>query len=379
VEAGAASATKTPLPLLGEEFEVRLTDLVIRIVVLGLLVHWSLELVRPFAAIFLWAAILAVALWPVHLGLTRLLGLRPKLSAALICLSLLAILIGPVAALVDNFIESSMLVAERAKTGTLAIPAPPERLGSIPVVGTPIAEAWALAATNMEEALIRYRGVLAPMGARVLGQLSAISFDLLKFMVAIVVCGLLLVNGNALVRGGRLLARRLIPPRGAQFVDLAGATVRSVSRGVVGVALLQTVLIGITLQIAGVPGAGVLAFLVMILCIVQIGPGLVVLPVIIWAWLQIDTVAATVMTVTLIVLTVMDNVLKPILMAQGLSTPMIVIFLGVLGGTIAYGLIGLFLGPIVVGVFYELLVAWVVPAPATQGDMQPDPVPKGAT
>jgi predicted PurR-regulated permease PerM len=231
-----------------------------------------------------------------------------------------------------------------------------------------------LAATNMEEALIRYRGVLAPMGARVLGQLSAISFDLLKFMVAIVVCGLLLVNGNALVRGGRLLARRLIPPRGAQFVDLAGATVRSVSRGVVGVALLQTVLIGITLQIAGVPGAGLLAFLVMILCVVQIGPGLVVLPVIIWAWLQLDTVPAIATTMTLIVLTVMDNVLKPILMAQGLSTPMIVIFLGVLGGTIAYGLIGLFLGPIVVGVFYELLVAWVVPAPATQDDMQPDPV-----
>jgi predicted PurR-regulated permease PerM len=226
----------------------------------------------------------------------------------------------------------------------------------------------------MEEALIRYRGVLAPMGARVLGQLSAISFDLLKFMVAIVVCGLLLVNGNALVRGGRLLARRLIPPRGAQFVDLAGATVRSVSRGVVGVALLQTVLIGITLQIAGVPGAGLLAFLVMILCVVQIGPGLVVLPVIIWAWLQLDTVPAIATTMTLIVLTVMDNVLKPILMAQGLSTPMIVIFLGVLGGTIAYGLIGLFLGPIVVGVFYELLVAWVVPAPATQDDMQPDPV-----
>ncbi len=348
-------------PVWGEEIEGRITDLAIRLVVLGLFVHWSLELVRPFAAIFVWAAILAVALAPVHRRMARRLGVRPKLAAVLLCLGLAALLIGPVAALVDNFIESAMDLAERARSGALTIPPSPPRLGMVPFVGPKLAEAWTLAATSVDDALARYQDVLAPLGVRALGLLSSVSFDLVKFMVAIVIAGLLLVRGNAMVNGGRLLARRLIPPRGGHFVDLAGATVRNVSRGVVGVALLQTLLIGLTLQIAGVPGAGLLAFFVLILCVVQIGPALVALPVIVWSWLHFDTPPALVMTLALIVFTAMDNVLKPILMGRGLSTPTIVIFLGVVGGTFAYGLIGLFLGPIVLGVFYDLLVTWVVP------------------
>ena len=357
------------IPEWGEELEVRLTDLVIRLVVLGLFVHWSLELLRPFAGIFIWAAILAVALAPVHRAMARRLGGRPKLAAVILCLGLLSILIGPVAALVDSFIETAVDLAARAEEGTLALPEPPERLALVPVVGPAISDAWTLAVTNLDEALQRYRGVLTPLGVKAIGLLSSLSFDLVKFMVAIVVAGLLLVSGAGMANGGRLLARRIVPPRGGHFVDLAGATVRNVSRGVVGVALLQTVLIGLTFQIAGVPGAGLLAFLVLVLCVVQIGPALVVLPVILWAWLHFDTVPALVLTVILVGLTVMDNVLKPILMGRGLSTPTIVIFLGVIGGTVAYGLIGLFLGPIVLGVLYDLLVAWMVqPEPARTGD-----------
>jgi predicted PurR-regulated permease PerM len=355
-------------PVLGEELEGRLTDLAIRLVVLGLFVHWSLELVRPFAAIFVWAAILAVALAPVHRGMARRLGARPKLAAAFLCLGLLALLVGPVAALVESFIDSAMRIAERARMGTLAIPSPPPRLETIPIVGPEIAEAWALAAISIDDAFLRYGDVLAPLGVKALGLLSSVSFDLVRFMVAIVIAGFLLVSGTTMVNGGRLLARRLIPPRGGHFVDLAGATVRNVSRGVVGVALLQTLLIGLTLQIAGVPAAGLLAFVVLILCVVQIGPALVVLPVIVWAWLHFEALHALVLTIILVVLTAMDNVLKPILMGRGLSTPAIVIFLGVVGGTVAYGLIGLFLGPIVLGVFYDLLVAWVVPRQEARDD-----------
>jgi predicted PurR-regulated permease PerM len=358
-------------PEWGADLEARLTDLAIRLVVLGLFVHWSLELVRPFAGIFIWATILAVALAPVHRAMARRLGARPKLAATLLCLGLLVLLIGPVAALLDDFIESGLYLAERVRAGTLEVSAPPPRIGSIPVVGPRLAEAWNLAANNIGDALARYQDVLAPLGVKALGLLSSVSFDLVKFMVAIVLAGLLLVKGGTMVNGGRLLARRLIPPRGGRFVDLAGATVRNVSRGVVGVALLQTLLIGLTLQIAGVPGAGLLAFLVLILCLVQIGPALVVLPVIVWAWLHFDTVPALGLTLALVIFTAMDNVLKPILMGRGLSTPTVVIFLGVVGGTFAYGLIGLFLGPIVLGVFYDLLVAWVIPSEVGEPDKPP--------
>ena len=161
----------------------------------------------------------------------------------------------------------------------------------------------------------------------------------------------------------KTFARRVAADRGAHFVDLAGATIRNISRGVIGVALLQALLTGLILSMFGVPAAGVIAFLVLIFCIVQIGPVPVVLPVIIWAWSTKDTGPALILTLLLIVIPVIDNVLKPILMARGLSTPMLVILLGVIGGTVSYGLIGLFLGPILLGIFYELLMAWVTTDP----------------
>ncbi len=327
---------------------------------LGLFVHWSLELIRPFLPIALWAVILAVALAPVQRALAARLGGRSGLSATLLTLMALALVIGPVATLVDNFVETVLSLTEQAETGRMSLPPPPPRLASVPVVGEGLAEAWRLGATNLDALIDRYHDVLAPLGLRMLGFLSSVSFDILRFVVAIILAGVLLVKGETLVNGGRLLARRLIPPRGGHFIDLAGATVRNVSRGVVGIALLQTILIGIVFEVAGVPGAGMLAFVILLLCLVQLGPVLVVLPVILWAWLTKDTSAAGILTAILVPLTLMDNVLKPLLMGRGLSTPMIVIFLGVIGGTLSYGLIGLFLGPIVLGVFYDLLVSWVM-------------------
>jgi predicted PurR-regulated permease PerM len=328
--------------------------------VLGLFVHWSLELIRPFLPIALWAVILAVALAPVQRALAARLGGRSGLSATLLTLMALALVIGPVATLVDNFVETVLSLTEQAETGRMSLPPPPPRLASVPVVGEGLAEAWRLGATSLDALIDRYHDVLAPLGLRMLGFLSSVSFDILRFVVAIILAGVLLVKGETLVNGGRLLARRLIPPRGGHFIDLAGATVRNVSRGVVGIALLQTILIGIVFEVAGVPGAGMLAFVILLLCLVQLGPVLVVLPVILWAWLTKDTSAAGILTAILVPLTLMDNVLKPLLMGRGLSTPMIVIFLGVIGGTLSYGLIGLFLGPIVLGVFYDLLVSWVM-------------------
>ena len=181
---------------------------------------------------------------------------------------------------------------------------------------------------------------------------------MLGFAVSVLIAGFLFVPGPRLGDVIKTFARRIAADRGAHFVDLAGATIRNISRGVIGVALLQALLVGLILTLFGVPAAGVIAFLVLLFCIVQVGPVPVVLPVIIWAWSTKDTGPALILTLLLIVIPVIDNVLKPILMARGLSTPMLVILLGVIGGTVTYGLIGLFLGPILLGIFYELLMAW---------------------
>jgi predicted PurR-regulated permease PerM len=226
------------------------------------------------------------------------------------------------------------------------------------VVGEHVYDAWALASTNLDDALHQYGPAMLPAGGSVLGRIAALGADLLKFILSVFIAGFLFVPGPRLAAGARAFAGRLVAPRGAHFVDLAGATIRNVSRGVIGVALLQALLAGGILVLAGVPGAGLIAFAVLILCIIQLGPALVLVPVLIWAWTAMSTTAALVLTLLLIPVMLVDNVLKPLLMARGLTTPMLVILTGVIGGTLTHGMVGLFLGPIVLAVFYELVVAW---------------------
>jgi predicted PurR-regulated permease PerM len=363
-----------PLQPRRERIEARATDFVVRLAFLGLFAWWSLELVRPFAPIVIWAILLAVALYPAYAGLARWFGGRPRLAAATVTLIALAIVLGPVSVLATSLADSLQWLASGLASGTLKVPPPPAGLDEWPVVGPQIDEAWTLAASNLDEAVHRYGVVLMPAGGTVLGRLAAIGGDVLKFVASVVIAGFLFRPGPWLAAGARAFASRLIAPRGAHFVDLAGATIRNVSRGVIGVALLQALLAGAILYIAGIPGAGLIAFGVLILCIVQIGPAPILLPVLIWIWMSHATSFALVLTLLLVPVSLIDNLLKPILMARGLSTPMLVILTGVIGGTLGYGLVGLFLGPVVLSVFYELVVAWtrlgwtVPEPPAETGD-----------
>ena len=227
------------------------------------------------------------------------------------------------------------------------------------MIGEKVHAAWSLASSNLEAAVKRFGPPLLQAAGAIVGKIAGVGFGMLGFAVSVLIAGFLFVPGPRLGDVIKTFARRIAADRGAHFVDLAGATIRNISRGVIGVALLQALLTGLILTLFGVPAAGVIAFLVLIFCIVQVGPVPVVLPVIIWAWSAKDTGPALLLTLLLIVIPVIDNVLKPILMARGLSTPMLVILLGVIGGTVSYGLIGLFLGPILLGIFYELLMAWV--------------------
>ncbi len=342
----------------GDQIEARATDLVIRLALFGLFVYLALALVRPFLPMVIWAIVLAVVLAPVHRWISDRLGGRRRLAAILLTLLMLAVVIGPVAALSSSLVETVHGIASRAREGTLQLPAPPPSLASLPLVGERLQAVWAMASTNLDDLVMSYRDILAPLGKKLLALVSAVSFDLLKFLGSIVIAGLILVPGPELAVWGRRIASRIVAPRGEQFVDLATVTIRNVSRGVVGVALLQTLLIGVVLQVAGVASAGLLAFLMLVLCIVQIGPGPVVLPILFWAWFSTSTGYAATLTALLVPLMAMDNVLKPMLMGRGLTTPTLVIFLGVMGGTLSFGLIGLFLGPVVLAVFYDLVVSW---------------------
>lgn len=341
-----------------EQFEANATDFVVRLAFLGLFAWWSLELVSPFVPIVIWAILLAVALYPAYAGLARLFGGRRGLAATLVTLVALATVLGPVSLLATSLTETVQKIATGLDAGTLKVPPPPVGIHDWPVVGQQIEEAWTLAAGNLDAAVHRYGPELLPAGSVVLARAAAIGADVLKFVASVIIAGLLFLPGPRLAFGARAFASRLVAPRGAHFVDLAGATIRNVSRGVIGVALLQALLAGLILAVAGIPGAGLVAFLTLLLCIVQIGAAPVLLPLLIWVWMTNTTTFSLVLTFLLVPVGLIDNVLKPILMARGLTTPMLVILTGVVGGTLTHGLVGLFLGPVVLSVFYELIVAW---------------------
>ena len=361
-----AGVPATPVGREGRSFDARFTDLVIRLAVIGLFVYFSLTLLAPFAIMVIWAVILAVALYPAFEALRRWLGGHGGLAATVITLLGLAIVVAPLGAIAVNVAETTVELVADFENQTVTVPRPPERVKEWPVIGEKAYAAWNLASVNLEAAVKRFGPPLLQAAGTVVGKIAGIGFGMLGFAVSVLIAGFLFVPGPRLAIAIKTFARRIAADRGAEFVDLAGATIRNISRGVIGVALLQALLVALILSLFGVPGAGVIAFLVLIFCIVQVGPVPVVLPVIIWAWSTKDTGPALLLTLLLIVIPVIDNVLKPILMARGLSTPMLVILLGVIGGTVSYGLIGLFLGPILLGIFYDLLVTWATsetPAP----------------
>jgi predicted PurR-regulated permease PerM len=193
----------------------------------------------------------------------------------------------------------------------------------------------------------------------VLAFAGSAGFGTLKFVAAVAISGFLFHYGPRLVAEIRRIQARLITQRNQDFVALAGLTIRTVAQGVIGVAVLQSLLAGIGLKLAGVPHAGVLAFAVLILAILQMGSAVVLIPVIIWIWATKDFAVALPLTIYLLVVGLADNVLKPMLMGRGLNTPMLVIFIGVLGGMLAHGILGLFVGPIILAVTWELMMAWI--------------------
>ena len=342
-----------------EAFTVLIVELAIRLGALALLVYLAISLVAPFASIAMWSVVIAVAIYPGYARLTRWLGGRRRLAAVLMTFLCLVLVIGPVTWLGLNLIDSLRTVSEQLEISTLTVPPPWESVKDWPVVGQPLYQFWDLAAHNLREALAQIAPQLKPVGSKLISVAADTGTGMLKFFVSIIVAGFLLPPGPALAQGCKKFAHQLASDRGEAFVDLAGATIRTVSRGVIGVSVLQAFLAALGLMAAGVPGASLLTSGVLILGIIQIGPTIILLPVVIWSWFTMEPVSALLFSAYMIPVNLIDNVLRPVLMGRGLKTPMVVILIGVLGGTIAYGITGLFLGPIVLAVIWELLPAWI--------------------
>jgi predicted PurR-regulated permease PerM len=334
-------------------------DVAIRLALVVLVVYWSFVLLRPFIAVLIWAAILSVALYPIYLVLKRLLGGRATVASFLLTILALLVILGPISTLVVALVDNLTSIAERITQGTLKVPPPPAYIAEWPLVGAKLSAFWETASVGLDQALASIEPQLKDAALKLLEMAGAIGLGVLQFIVAIVIAGFTYSRATGIQKSLKSFAMRAAPGAGEHFVDLAGGTVRSVARGVVGISLLQAILFGIGALVAGIPLAGLWTFAALILAIVQIGPGLVIIPVIIFAWTTMETVSAAILTAYLIPVMLLDNILKPIVMGRGLPVPMLVIFIGVIGGTLAHGLIGLFVGPIVLSLGYELGRAWI--------------------
>ena len=337
-----------------------IVQLVIRLGLLGLLISWTFVVIRPFVPILSWSAVLVVAFHPVFAWLARHLGGRPRTASAVLTLIMLGIVTGPAAWLGLSAVEGLRYLAGQIGSGDLVLQGAPERIRNWPLIGPQLYAFWNEAYTNVRAALREVAPYLKPLAGMMLSFAGNTGIGMLQFLLSVVVAGFLLPYGAQLVAALRGFLLRIVPGRSEHFLELAGATIRAVSQGVIGVAIVQALLAGIGFKLAGIASAGLLAIIVLLLSIVQIGAAIVLLPVIVWIWADKDVTIALLLTIYLVVVGLLDNVLKPLLMGRGLTTPTLVILIGVIGGTLAHGIIGLFIGPIILSVAWELAAAWIV-------------------
>jgi predicted PurR-regulated permease PerM len=352
-----------PAPRRSRLLDASVVDLIIRVACLALLLYWTAMIVLPFLPIMAWAVILAVVLYPGFVWCTKRLRLPPIAAALLMTAASLAVLFGPIAWLSLSLIESIRGFAHRLQAGDIPIPPPHIAVKSWPLIGGQLFALWQQASTNLEAVILQIGPELKPFAGTLLSFAGSSGISMLSFVIAVALSGFLFVPGPALADKARAVVRHVDATHGDEFMHLTSVTIRNLARGVIGVSLLQSLLIGIGLIVAGIPGAGLLSLCALLLGILQIGTMPVVVPILIFAWLAQSTAAALVLTLYLVPVGFLDTILRPIVMAHGLKTPMLVILIGVLGGVLVHGMIGVFVGPVVLAIAWELLAAWTRDTP----------------
>ena len=341
-------------------FQARMMDAAIRISLLALVVLWCFNIVRPFILPVLWGAIMAVAIYPLFEKAYKKLGGREKLTAILITLLALAVLITPAVMLSGSLIESSQKLAADYEAGTLSVPPPAETVKDWPLVGEKLYSGWTLASNNLEAALVKFKPQVTTAGKWFVSAAAGVGGGILMFIISIIVAGAFLVYAHSGNQALETVACRILGDAfGKEFVDMAGATIRSVAQGVLGVALIQSILAGVGLLLMGVPYAGLWALLVLLLAIIQLPTILILGPIIVYVFSVESTVPAVIFMIWSLIVGVSDTFLKPLFLGRGMDIPMMVILLGAIGGMIFQGIIGLFVGAVVLAVGYTLFMAWL--------------------
>ena len=334
-------------------------DIAIRIGVIALLIALCFTILRPFIFPVMWGIILSITLYPACSRLSSLLGGRVKLASAIIASVMLLCIILPSIQMVDSLVGGTKYINEKIQRGEIKVPPPPDNIDEWPLIGESLKDEWLEASENLKETLARFQPQLKAMGLWLLKSAMGTAMGLLQFALSIIIAGIFMANAGGSGKVARDLFVRLAGERGASFADIANKTVHNVVKGILGVAIIQAMLAGTGFFVAGVPAAGLWAFLCLFLAIIQIGIFPVVIPVIIYMFSSADTFTAGLLTGWLIIVSLLDNFLKPIIMGRGAPVPLLVIFLGAIGGFISMGFIGLFVGAVILSIGFKLFGVWL--------------------
>lgn len=340
---------------------MEITRTVLAVIAILLLLVGAMWVLMPFLGALIWATTIVVATWPLMEMVQRRLWGRRSLAVVAMMLILLMLLFVPLSIAVVTIVEHADDVSEAWPQLLQAHPPePPVWVAQLPMLGESVARIWHDVAVSGYTALITlvkpYAGITVKWVA---AHASGLGMLIVQFLLTVVIAGVLYVQGETAVRGVRGFARRLAGVNGDKVVTLAGQAIRGVALGIVVTALVQSALGALGLLVVGVPYAGILGALMFLLCLVQIGPLLVLLPAIVWLFWSGDTGWGIVLSVWTLVVASLDNVLRPWLIRKGADLPLLLIFVGVIGGLLSFGLIGLFVGPVLLAVTYTLLDAWI--------------------
>lgn len=331
----------------------------IKIALIAIMVIWSFQLIRPFVTPVIWGMILAVALEPFIARIARAFGGRKSLTAILFVLVIVATLIIPTVVLVSSSIDTIQELTEKMQNGILIVPPPPAKIADWPVVGDSLHKAWSLASTNLEGALKLYAPQLKTASEALLSSVGGGLGGLFMVIVSTCIAGVFMAKAEPCSLFALKVITRFIGERGAEITSLATATIRGVMQGVVGVAAIQAVMSAIGMVLVGVPAAGLWTILVLVFAVAQLPPILVLGPVAAYVFSVSETTPAVIFLIWALIVSASDGVLKPLLMGRGVEIPMLVILIGALGGMMLSGIIGLFVGAVVLAIMYSLFMAWM--------------------
>lgn len=342
---------------------IRLVALVLSVAAIAAVSTW---IMAPFLPAIAWAATIALATWPLLLKLQRVLGGRRWAASTLLTLLLVACFFVPLLLVLEGLFDYADDAAALAKQFSVnGLPAAPAWLGAIPVAGSRLADYWnGLAQLDPAGLRDRLEPALRAVSGWLLGSAGSLLRLVLQIILTIIVTALFYVNGEMAAAGVRAFARRLGGDAAESLTVLAGNSARAVALGVVATAILQSLLTGIALALAGVPAAGLLGGAALVLCLAQVGPLIILAAAVAWLYWSGQATAATALLIASLGLVSMDNILKPILITRGANLPLLLVFVGVVGGMFAMGLIGIFVGPVVLAAGWTLVQNWVVGTPA---------------